>query len=584
MNQTKQTLQRILFTLFTILLLAIIPTNILAQTNPTTEALHQAVTDTFSTEMGEASLVDNWALFSLRPSGEVAIAQWDGATWQIVTQTDDQFSIWLAQLPEDLISVSARSYLQPAEVGTASYMPELRLPFPAEQTWRYLAGPHASPYRRAVDFGPLGRYDQLNPYAPFTGRERDVTASADGVVIDKDTNMLVIRHESGWETVYYGLAQSSIVLTIGDPVYAGDLLGLASDEVDHEQDVRVSFWVRRYGVDQTSADLALSGWHIFLDNSYESGHGKGTIVYQKHLRKIDCQTVAKHYFDFTDCHVTHFVEPLLRLNPRVTTLPQRSTGQSTVEIVNVYDLRHIEFEITQPIDDILTPLINVTQAKQGDLFNTQPDSSATINDNPASVTTLVTYSATFTPTFSGSGTLLDIQWRDLGLLPGESFLTLTDVKLHDAQGNIMPATLQDGILQVLPNRLVEGRINLHNNQAYQNITMVMNGQPVQLDDTGHFSVATEGAYQIMVTAPQHLSVQLTGESNDGLNLGDITMMSGDVTADDQIDVLDMAYIGQHYQTTDANADLNGDGSVDIFDLALAATNYGQTGANYSVGN
>jgi hypothetical protein len=62
-----------------------------------------------------------------------------------------------------------------------------------------------------------------------------------------------------------------------------------------------------------------------------------------------------------------------------------------------------------------------------------------------------------------------------------------------------------------------------------------------------------------------------------VSLGTITLLAGDVNADNVIDILDLASLATHYLSNDATADLNGDGVVDILDLALAAQNYQQQG-------
>jgi hypothetical protein len=73
-----------------------------------------------------------------------------------------------------------------------------------------------------------------------------------------------------------------------------------------------------------------------------------------------------------------------------------------------------------------------------------------------------------------------------------------------------------------------------------------------------------------------LQQNLTSTENGQVaqTLGTITLLVGDVNADNRIDILDLAYIAQRYQSSDPTADLNADGRVDIIDLALAASNYG----------
>jgi hypothetical protein len=60
-------------------------------------------------------------------------------------------------------------------------------------------------------------------------------------------------------------------------------------------------------------------------------------------------------------------------------------------------------------------------------------------------------------------------------------------------------------------------------------------------------------------------------------LGNITLLAGDINADNLIDIFDLAHMARFYGSSDSQADLNGDGTVSILDLVLAAGNYGQRG-------
>jgi len=116
-------------------------------------------------------------------------------------------------------------------------------------------------------------------------------------------------------------------------------------------------------------------------------------------------------------------------------------------------------------------------------------------------------------------------------------------------------------------------INLKNNGCEEVIA------GTTTDITGQFSLPIDiGQTYSCLQASQtyHLTTQL-----DKLTLPSdipiITLIAGDVTNDNQIDILDMAYIAARYNQTDTTADLNGDGLVNIFDLSLAGKNYGRQG-------
>lgn len=57
------------------------------------------------------------------------------------------------------------------------------------------------------------------------------------------------------------------------------------------------------------------------------------------------------------------------------------------------------------------------------------------------------------------------------------------------------------------------------------------------------------------------------------NQGMVTLPAGDMNGDNKIDIFDVAYIGQRYDTAELSADLNKDGVVNIFDVAIVSGNY-----------
>ncbi|GAB4439285.1 MAG: hypothetical protein Kow0031_21170 [Anaerolineae bacterium] len=61
------------------------------------------------------------------------------------------------------------------------------------------------------------------------------------------------------------------------------------------------------------------------------------------------------------------------------------------------------------------------------------------------------------------------------------------------------------------------------------------------------------------------------------DIGTVTLLGGDVTQDNVVNIFDLAGIGSRYGDNDPNIDINGDGVVSIFDLVQAAANYGKRG-------
>lgn len=94
---------------------------------------------------------------------------------------------------------------------------------------------------------------------------------------------------------------------------------------------------------------------------------------------------------------------------------------------------------------------------------------------------------------------------------------------------------------------------------------------------GSFSFETDKQCQCLYTA-RHGYLSGLGDPpypyTDTVTMTDITLLGGDVTQDDAINIFDLALIANRYGTSDSVADVNGDGKVDIYDLALAAGNSG----------
>jgi hypothetical protein len=109
------------------------------------------------------------------------------------------------------------------------------------------------------------------------------------------------------------------------------------------------------------------------------------------------------------------------------------------------------------------------------------------------------------------------------------------------------------------------------------------GQQTQTGADGSFTISS--ADSLSFSFPGYLSAQadalaqLAQDINGGqaASLGTMTLLAGDINADNLIDIVDLAHIARFYGSSDAQADLNGDGAVTILDLVLAAGNYGQRG-------
>jgi hypothetical protein len=104
------------------------------------------------------------------------------------------------------------------------------------------------------------------------------------------------------------------------------------------------------------------------------------------------------------------------------------------------------------------------------------------------------------------------------------------------------------------------------------------GDPVAITGAdGRFEIGvTAGqSYQCLrAERPGYLPGQADAPRPD---MGTITLPGGEVTGDELIDIFDLAFVGQHYNTNFSQADINADGVVNIFDLVLPASHFGQQG-------
>jgi subtilisin family serine protease len=89
-----------------------------------------------------------------------------------------------------------------------------------------------------------------------------------------------------------------------------------------------------------------------------------------------------------------------------------------------------------------------------------------------------------------------------------------------------------------------------------------------------FAPAGERYRCLLAYQPGYLMAQQRSPRGD---MGTVSLLGGDVTGDNLIDIFDLALIGSRYGTSDTMGDINADGQVNIIDLVLTASNYGQKG-------
>jgi hypothetical protein len=580
--------------------------------------LRQAAGETFAGrlppgqvfEIGLTKLAAEWALVNFRvqvaeseaePGWEVyvALARWDGSGWMVALEGSAEFLTWLDQIPAELLPEEARLFLKPTAAAAAN-APGLWLPFPVGQTWKYLAGPNGGPRREAVDFGPFGPGEtpSSTPTFPLTGRERDVTAAATGLVVDRTDNLIILRHGSNpaWETGYASLAAAGNISQVGQVIYQGERIGVASDETDSTKGVHLHFWVRQAGVDQVMAGQLLSQWQVYQDNSYGAGQNRGRIVYRTGVERIDCPTIERFGLDSSLCHVPHFslVPPpqppaTVSLAPAsVITVPLGGTTVTSVQVDNARTLYYVALQLsftpTQPVTIVdAWPDTPGIQVLPGLVFDDVPLTVIRNEVNPN--TGVIQFEATRQVpalAFNGSGSLLELTWQRQ--LTGPVSITLNNVHLADPNGQTLPTSLTTGTIQLQSGFVVQGQVELQGKDNWQGVMVTAASQQAQTAAGGQFQIGVGGAYLLNLAAPGYLSARAEGNplamalpDAATVNLGRITLRAGEVTGDDRIDIFDLAFMARYYGQPNLLADINSDGTVNIYDLSLAAANYGQRG-------
>lgn len=273
----------------------------------------------------------------------------------------------------------------------------------------------------------------------------------------------------------------------------------------------------------------------------------------------------------------------LRLAPSPLLLRLDQSGVTAVEAVNMTNLYAVEFQLTY--DPTLVEVVDAdpsqpgTQVAAGSVFVGHP---FFIIQNEAS-NGLINFSATLqapAAPFVGTGSLVEITWHSLST--GQSILAFSQADLSDQNGQIIPLTRLDGQLVVTAGLVVQGQAQLQGRSNHSGITVATADRQIQTGADGRFELEVEGAYLLHLTAPGYLSAQVAGDtttisSSSTFKLDKVTLLAGDVTGDDRINIFDLAFMASRYGGTDPAADINRDGRVNIFDLALAASNYGMQG-------
>lgn len=291
--------------------------------------------------------------------------------------------------------------------------------------------------------------------------------------------------------------------------------------------------------------------------------------------------------------------PTLSFDPSKTVFDSCGTAAQTVlNIASVSNLVGIEFKLTY--DPKVVQVVDANSSKAGVQISNNGAFAGgfEVRNEVDTVKGEIFFAATLLgKKIDGQAKLVAIDWLPQGT--GTTQARFDNLALADGNGQKINATPQNASIEVKQSctAAVSGSVNLQGRTNHSGVTVIgSSGEQVETAADGTFTV--NGGEPVILSKAGFLrakvevgtAAQAAGGDLSATSVGQVTLIAGDINQDGTINILDLAYIAQKYQTQDALADLNGDGEADIFDLSMAAGNYGQsedfglTGAAYDAGD
>ena len=152
------------------------------------------------------------------------------------------------------------------------------------------------------------------------------------------------------------------------------------------------------------------------------------------------------------------------------------------------------------------------------------------------------------------------------------------VRVQHAEGGTGPNTDYGMRVSTAP-FVVHGTVRLQGRTTFQGaqVTVEPGLYTATTNISGTFSVTATVPSTIVARHAGYLPAQwaITTTTGTAADLETVTLWGGDINGDREIDILDLAYVGGHFGSSDPAADLNGDGTVNILDLVMTASNFGK---------
>lgn len=284
-------------------------------------------------------------------------------------------------------------------------------------------------------------------------------------------------------------------------------------------------------------------------------------------------------------------QPVIRVAPADLPLAVGGTGRSEIQIEAATGLYGVDLRLT--FDPETVTVVDVdpdragVQIGLGTLF--QGQDVFLIRNRVNNSTGVIEFAVTLrqpAPPIDGSGSLANISWQGLG--SGVTVLAV-ETSLSDPAGGVIEHQSTGGQVTVSgeTGEPITGRILLQGRTDHRGTQLFLSPESCSaaFQDPGPGILITEtagdGSFEFLPPAgvtyqclravkPGYLAGQKNAPQG---NISPATLLGGDVTGDQIIDVFDLAFLGSHYGDANTTADINGDGTVSIFDLTITAANY-----------